>query len=912
MIGNGWAETVDPNTGKLYYANTETHATSWTWPEDVPKEGATDTADAAANDYVAQVDPASGKTYYVSQSKGDTTWEKPAGFVEAPAADTAAAAAAAQSRFEAKVDPASGKTFYADSVTGETTWEAPAGFDALVPTADPLLSTGDDEDDVNPLLRRPSDMTGQELSPPSPQFGAGETTPPPVPVEAPQKKVVVFGGGGDEVSDAFMRASMEALDPDDVNNFPFDAHKERKNLVSADAGCVDSAHAVLLGVVDPSETGDLQDEVEGVSFTDYADNNFNFDRKGLFSKRTTTEKLLGWKADVPKTSLSRLGDKELVGEAIQCFRNVTGFMGDRSSNKKSSDHSLKLLTICLQSTDTLRNEVYCQLVKQTTRNPSVESCVLGWQLCLTCLGSFPPGPMLRDSLMAHCTDAFNTHPAPEVQKYAELCMHAIPLICDLGNRRELPSLAELECCKRGKPLAVRVSMLDGKYCLVPCNSWTTAAQFEEVCARRLGIKDARSLSIYEVSNKGFERALDPSERILDLIAYWNRLAKEEPKAEGGGQPGARRQSGDATSSSNSSSTFNLLASGAAGSDEGVTVELERSLLYKTRLFFDMLPSDVSAIEMAYVQACHDVVGSRYPCNEQDSITLAALQVQEEFGDHPGVGQAQGAAGAGTDPNGAVGGQAAQGDEGGECKYVRGKLHKYLNARTLEVQDPGELERSVLKLYAKLHGYTQAEARLSYLDFVRAWKIYGSTYFLASPIANKLLPAEVVIAVNARGVLIVDPATKDYIEDFPYNKVVTWGHSHKTFVVVTGDVLHQRKVFFKTRQGKMLNLTMRAYVDAILEKMDDAAVLKEIALANVGGELSLDELFNLLDDNGDGELSLEEVVAAAGKLNMTSAQAKDLFSALDVLGEGVIRRAVLLDESAQLQQDEARTRVTTEV
>ena len=36
----------------------------------------------------------------------------------------------------------------------------------------------------------------------------------------------------------------------------------------------------------------------------------------------------------------------------------------------------------------------------------------------------------------------------------------------------------------------------------------------------------------------------------------------------------------------------------------------------------------------YIQAKHDVIDARYPCSAQDAVTLAALQIQEEFGDIP--------------------------------------------------------------------------------------------------------------------------------------------------------------------------------------------------------------------------------------------------------------------------------------
>jgi len=141
-----------------------------------------------------------------------------------------------------------------------------------------------------------------------------------------------------------------------------------------------------------------------------------------------------------------------------------------------------------------------------------------------------------------------------------------------------------------------------------------------------------------------------------------------------------------------------------------------------RLFFEISDEDLAAVEMMYIQATHDVVDARYPCSEQDSITLAALQVQEAEGDHPG----------------------------GDCDYITGELRKYLAEKYLEDRDDSELEEQVLKLYEKLTGYTQQEARLSYLDYVKSWKIYGSSYYFAEPQNNRDFPPEVVLAINAKG------------------------------------------------------------------------------------------------------------------------------------------------------------------
>ena len=107
----------------------------------------------------------------------------------------------------------------------------------------------------------------------------------------------------------------------------------------------------------------------------------------------------------------------------------------------------------------------------------------------------------------------------------------------------------------------------------------------------------------------------------------------------------------------------------------------------------------------YIQATHDVVDARYPCSEQDAKTLAALQVQEEFGDVPMPVDS--------------------------CSYLKGQLGKYLSAKVLEDGELEAMEENMLKLYAKLAGYSPQEARLSYLDYVKSWKIYGSSYRIAA-------------------------------------------------------------------------------------------------------------------------------------------------------------------------------------
>ena len=79
---------------------------------------------------------------------------------------------------------------------------------------------------------------------------------------------------------------------------------------------------------------------------------------------------------------------------------------------------------------------------------------------------------------------------------------------------------------------------------------------------------------------------------------------------------------------------------------------------------------------------------------------------------------------------------------------------------------------------------------------QSWEIYGSEYFFAEGGKNTgFVDEEVVIAVNAKAVIIVEPETKEFKKTFKYPDIVTWGNSSKTFVLVVGTVSKQQKLYF---------------------------------------------------------------------------------------------------------------------
>ena len=59
--------------------------------------------------------------------------------------------------------------------------------------------------------------------------------------------------------------------------------------------------------------------------------------------------------------------------------------------------------------------------------------------------------------------------------------------------------------------------------------------------------------------------------------------------------------------------------------------------------------------------------------------------------------------------------------------------QYLPDKYLGKGKDTELEAMVLKLYSKLTGYSEEETRSSYLEYVKTWAWYGSTFFFVEPV-----------------------------------------------------------------------------------------------------------------------------------------------------------------------------------
>ncbi|XP_041944569.1 rho GTPase-activating protein 39 isoform X1 [Alosa sapidissima] len=124
---------------------------------------------------------------------------------------------------------------------------------------------------------------------------------------------------------------------------------------------------------------------------DWASKHLNLHTQGLFRRRVSIANMLSWNRGSIKKPMLVTSDRVVRKEACEMFKLVQAYMGDRPSRLDRRHAALLVVTKCW-AMQGLRDELYVQLVRQTTGNLSPRSLAAGWELMAVSLAFFAPSP----------------------------------------------------------------------------------------------------------------------------------------------------------------------------------------------------------------------------------------------------------------------------------------------------------------------------------------------------------------------------------------------------------------------------------------------------------------------------------------------------------------------------------------
>ncbi|KAG7164394.1 Unconventional myosin-XV-like 1 [Homarus americanus] len=216
-------------------------------------------------------------------------------------------------------------------------------------------------------------------------------------------------------------------------------------------------------------------------------------------------------------------EPELSQMAVESFVAVMRYMGDYPMAPQHTEvHCVYTILMNCHKHHVLRDEVYCQIMKQTTNNKSSipDSCQRGWRLFSIVAAYFTCSENLKPYLFKYLeTAAYDKRRA--YHGTAMVCLQNLRKTFNYGGRKNVPSIEEITAITAGRNSKRQIYRLPGGTERVINTKSTSVVQdiIEEMC-NLIGVRSPHEQEEYSlyciVEGDTFTMPLAREEYILDV------------------------------------------------------------------------------------------------------------------------------------------------------------------------------------------------------------------------------------------------------------------------------------------------------------------------------------------------------------------------------------------------------------
>lgn len=441
--------------------------------------------------------------------------------------------------------------------------------------------------------------------------------------------------------------------------------------------------------------------------------------------------------------------------AKENFINIMKYMTDYPS--KGADPSTFVQSIVQTGIDVsgLRDEIFCQLCKQTTGNPSRESMLKGWELIHFCLICFQPSQEFSGHLLRFIKEIADNNSQGELQEWANQCLQRITETAQKGYRKYAPSRDEIQAVLARRPLVTRIYLLDSTTKAIYIKSSTTVKEAIHDLNNKFNLTAQQGFALFEVNHSGEDKnsilPLTEKNYVCDYLAQYEK------------------------------------ASGGKPIEDAYKFLFRRKLtLVDPRDDAKLATTNPVVFNLLFHQALYDVRNSKLPVTAAEAYYLGALQLQIKFGDQNREKQLI--------------------DKSSVSSYVP-KHIKSAGYSTDEWLEQLKTEHS------NLRGWTQLDCKLSFLSRVESHPLYGGVIFNVHARGNKKDLGKVWLAVTKRGVGVWDPFTKEPKIFWSFSQISDGGESKDGFVIKTGSLMKPEKYTFSGHEALYVTDVFNTYREA---------------------------------------------------------------------------------------------------
>ncbi|KAJ8308071.1 hypothetical protein KUTeg_012945 [Tegillarca granosa] len=524
--------------------------------------------------------------------------------------------------------------------------------------------------------------------------------------------------------------------------------------------------------------------------------------------------------------LTTLPSEDLQAKAVDIFKSLIQFTYTAVESSCLEFHVNLVQTIldqCVKHPE-LQNELYCQLIKQTSQHPvqhktAVQNLLLcgkhswylchgtptsptnsvmdlsdskmnpashvfiqGWQLLSICSSLFLPKQSIMWLLKVHLQR--NADPRSEIGKYAIFCQRALERTIIKGIREAKPSRMEVMSMllrhpyHHSLPISIPVHFLNNAYQVVSFDGSTTVQEFLTALHKAISMRDSSQsgFSLYtdDPGEGDVEHCLHVNMKVCDVISRWEHTYREYHSGK-----------------LDSSSTIRLI--------------------YKNRLYFKSsckLETEKERLLLTY-QVNEEIVQGRFPLNKDLALELASLMAQIEFGDvRSSVSDSSQLGGGG----GTLSSTSHQSSITHQLSSIIDRFYpkKYRESD----DDQRSVSAKLLERWSSLRGRSCQDCVRVYLAVVRKWPYCGAKLFLTKLKSSSV--DDIWIAVHEEGITVLEYSTMQPINSYDYRSVITFGGWKDDFMLVVNQLIesaphhyehHTEKLIFIMPKAKILEITL---------------------------------------------------------------------------------------------------------
>ncbi|CAF4869794.1 unnamed protein product [Pieris macdunnoughi] len=240
-----------------------------------------------------------------------------------------------------------------------------------------------------------------------------------------------------------------------------------------------------------------------------------------------------WQATPLRAPLLRL-PAALAPPALECFTCVRAYCGDLQPPERAMHQDLTevkcVYTVLMHchAVPELRDEVYCQLMKQTTSNRSAtpDSCQRAWRLMSILAAYFTCSDTLRPFLVEYLSAAAADRRRP-CQGTAAVCLANFRKTVRCGGRKNVPSIEEVTAVSAGRSARRQLYRLPGgAERVVNTRCATTVQDIVDELTELIGVRseaERAEFSLYcIVSGDALTMPLASDEYVLDVTTELQR------------------------------------------------------------------------------------------------------------------------------------------------------------------------------------------------------------------------------------------------------------------------------------------------------------------------------------------------------------------------------------------------------